>query len=161
MTTVSVIYRYPSNLELNFPEGLEVITFIKEIDGFNYLFVKNAQDGGISLPEEFEASELPNDFLQKLKTEKYQEIEDLRKEFQFKNIIYQDNEFATSQMARQNILGAIKILENSPQGATHYWKDVDEMPYQFSLIDFNEILKLISTRDTKFYSIEAQVKNEA
>lgn len=161
MTTESLVYRYPANLEPRFPEGLEEIKFIKEIDGFNYLFVRNSADSGIGLPEEFEESQLPNDFLQKLKNEKYQEIEDLRKEFQFKNISYQGNEFATSQMARQNILGAIKILEKSTTDATHYWKDINEAPYQFSLADFNEILKLITVRDTKFYYIEAEVKNAA
>lgn len=160
MTTQSVIYRYPSNLELIFPEGLEEISFITEIDGFNYLFVKNVENSQIILPEEFEISQLPQDFLQKLKKGKYQEIEDFRKELQFKNILYQDDWFSASQMARQNILGAISVLINSTLGTKYYWKDIDEASYQFSLDDFNELLKLITERDTKLYFIEAGVKIE-
>ena len=41
------------------------------------------------------------------KTKKYDEIETLRKSYQFAPIIYQDLEFSTSILARQNIIGII------------------------------------------------------
>jgi hypothetical protein len=141
-----------------FPEGLAEIRFLKEIDGFNYLSIKQNDNEIIDLPEEFEEAELPKDFLQEVRQEQYEKAETLRKDYQFKTIIYNDIELSASQMARQNILGIILAQEGSVSDL--YWKDIKENPQTFAINDFREILKIISNRDTKLYCIEAQVKQE-
>jgi len=94
------------------------------------------------------------------KTKKYDEIETLRKSYQFAPIIYQDLEFSTSILARQNIIGIISILKNNPELSSHYWKDNDDKECNFILSDFENLLAIISKRDSKLYYIEAQLNNE-
>ena len=84
--------------------------------------------------------------------------EALRKDYQFKAIIYNDIELSASQMARQNMLGI--ILPQDGLENDLYWKDIKENPQTFAINDLKEILKIISNRDTKLYYIEAQVKKE-
>lgn len=157
MTVKNKIYRYPAYLQIKFPEGLQEVKFIKEIDGFNYLFIKRYKDCKINLPEQFEQADLPEEFLQKIKQEKYQEIEVLRKNLQFKNIIYQNTEYSASQMARQNIVGIITTSGNSSD--KYYWKDVKGNAHQLSINDFKEILQIISSRDSKIYELEESARN--
>ena len=92
---------------MKFPEGLAEIRFLKEIDGFNYLSIKQNDDEFINLPEEFEEAELQEIFLKEIRQEQYEMAEALRKDYQFKAIIYNDIELSASQMARQNMLGII------------------------------------------------------
>ena len=94
------------------------------------------------------------------KTKKYDEIETLRKSYQFAPIIYQDLEFSTSILARQNIIGIISILKNNPELSSHYWNDNDDKECNFILSDFENLLAIISKRDSKLYYIEAQLNNE-
>lgn len=95
--------------------------------------------------------------LNEAKTAKNNEVETLRKSYQFKSISYEGSEFSASQMARQNITA---ILAESDLSGTHYWKDINETAFDFSLDDFKAISKLISQRDSKLYYIEAQIINE-
>lgn len=155
---MSTIYRYAADLEIRFPEGLEEIKFIAEIDGFNYLSIKQNQVAVIALPLEFEESELPADFLSEIRQEKYDKVEALRKDYQFQNITHNEVELSASIMARQNILGKISTIID-PE-AKCYWKDVNEAPLEFVLADFKEMIKIISDRDTKFYYVEAEVRKE-
>lgn len=155
---INKVYRYPSEIQIKFPEGLAEIRFLKEIDGFNYLSIKQNDNEIIDLPEGFEEAELPENFLKEIRQEQYKIAEALRKDYQFKTIIYSDIELSASQMARQNILGI--ILSQDGLENDLYWKDVKENPQTFTINDFKEILKIISNRDTKLYYIEAQVKKE-
>ena len=143
---------------MKFPEGLAEIRFLKEIDGFNYLSIKQNDDEFINLPEEFEEAELPEIFLKEIRQEQYEMAEALRKDYKFKAIIYNDIELSASQMARQNMLGI--ILPQDGLENDLYWKDIKENPQTFAINDLKEILKIISNRDTKLYYIEAQVKKE-
>jgi hypothetical protein len=157
-TNINKIYCYPTKLQINFPEGLGEIRFLKEIDGFNYLSIKQSDDKIIDLPEEFEEVKLPENFLKEIRQEQYKMAETLRKDHQFKNMIYNDIELSASQMARQNMLGIILAQDGSATDL--YWKDIQENSQTFAINDFKEILKIISNRDTKLYYIEAQVKKE-
>ena len=91
------------------------------------------------------------------KNTKNNEVELLRKSYQFQPISYQGSKFSTSQMARQNITA---ILAENNLSESHYWKDINETAFDFTLDDFKSISKLISGRDTKLYYIEAQIINE-
>lgn len=163
MSSTGKIYRYPSDLEVKFPEGLEEIKFLNQIDGFNYLSVKKDKKSKIKLPVEFEESELPENFLEEKRQEKYATIESKRKELQFQEISYQDGKFSASQGARQNMMGIIlleimSIIQNS-KSDSYYWQDINGNPYQFSRDDFKEMMKEISSRDSRLYFIEAEAKN--
>ena len=157
-TNINKVYCYPSDLQIKFPEGLAEIRFLKEIDGFNYLSIKQNDNEVIDLPEEFEEAELPADYLKEIRQEQYEMAEALRKDYQFKTIIYNDIELSASQIVRQNILGI--ILSQDDLENDLYWKDIKENSQTFAINDFKEILKIISNRDTKLYYIEAQVKKE-
>ena len=156
-SNINKVYRYPSELQLKFPEGLSEIRFLSEIDGFNYLSVKQNEDNDITLPDEFEEAELPETFLKEARQEQYEKAESLRKNYQFENVIYNDIELSASQMARQNMLG---VVLSGELDSSYYWKDIKENPQEFTMDDFKEILKIISNRDRKLYYIEAQVKKE-
>lgn len=163
MNSTSKIYRYPSDLEVKFPEGLDEIRFLKQIDGFNYLSVKKDKKSKIKLPSNFEESELPEIFLEEKRQEKYAKIENKRKELQFQEISYQDGKFSASQVARQNMMGIIlleimSIIQNS-KSDSYYWQDVNGNPYQFSRDDFKDMMREISSRDSRLYFIEAEAKN--
>lgn len=155
---INKVYRYPSEIEIKFPEGLAEIKFLKEIDGFNYLSIKQNDDAIIDLPTEFEEAELPENFLQEIRQEQYEQAESLRKHQQSQNIIYNEIELSASKTARQNINSIISI--NDELELNHYWKDVNENPQTFTINDFKEILKIISNRDSKLYYIEAQVRKD-
>lgn len=157
-TNINKVYRYPSEIQINFPEGLAEIKFLKEIDGFNYLSIRKNDDEFIDLPEEFEEAELPEDFLQEIRQEQYKKAEALRKDKQFQNIIYNEIELSASKTARQNINSIISI--NDDLELNYYWKDISENPQTFTINDFKEILKIISNRDSKLYYIEAQVRKD-
>ena len=162
MSQTSKIYRYSSNLQIAFPEGLENIRFLKEIEGFNYISVTKDKKSKILLPVEFEEASLPEDFLEEKRQEKYAKIEDLRKDLQFQNISYQDGEFSASQMARQNMIGIIMleiVATGNTQSETYYWQDNKEKPYQFNRDDFKNITNEISLRDSKLYFIEAEIRS--
>ena len=158
MTNINKLYRYPSEIQIKFPEGLAEIRFLKEIDGFNYLSIKQNDDEVVDLPEEFEEAELPVDYLKEIRQEQYEAAESLRKNYQFKTIIYKDIKLSASQVARQNILSIILVQDASVSDI--YWKDIQENPQIFTINDFKEILKIISTRDSKLYYIEAQITKE-
>lgn len=152
------IYRYPAHLQISFPEGLENIDFLEEIEGFNYLSIRRKKGCTITLPNEFKKTKLPKSFLEKIRKKYYNQSEDLRKKYQFQNLFYKNIELSASQMARSNIMTIISIeddLEN-----IHYWKDVKEKEYKFTINDFKEILKIISNRDSKLYHAEAEIKKE-
>ena len=152
------IYRYPSHLQIKFPEGLENIEFLKEIDGFNYLSIRRKKGCKIVLPNEFEKTKLPQSFLEEIRKRYYDEIEQLRKKSQFQNIIYNDTELSASQIARNNMMAIISIADSAK--ATHYWKDVTEKKYKYTINDFKQILQIISTRDSNLYYIEAKIREE-
>ena len=163
MSSTGKIYRYPANLEMSFPEGLEEIRFLKEIDGFNYLLVKKDKKSKIKLPKEFEESSLPDSFLEEKRQAKYAKIESKRKELQFQEISHQNEKFSASQTARQNMTGIIlleimSIIQNS-KSDSYYWQDINGNPYQFSRDDFKDMLREISSRDSRLYFIEAEAKN--
>lgn len=157
MSSISKTYRYPSNLQIGFPEGLEEIKFLRGIDGFNYLSVKNAKKSKISLPTEFEETAIPEEFLEEKRLVKYTEVEAMRKELQFQSTEYNGVKLSTSQMARQNMLEVIELLRNSDQ-ETHYWQDIKGDSQQFNREDFRKILSMISLRDSKFYFVEAEIR---
>lgn len=156
MSSNNKIYRYPSSLQLLFPEGLEEIRFLRELAGFNYLSVINAKK--IELPKEFEEIELPKELLEELRQKKYGEAELLRKQLQFVPITYQNASFSASLMARQNMIGVVAILSNSADKSNHYWRDENDKAYEFALGDFSNMLKIISARDTELYSTETQIR---
>lgn len=89
---------------------------------------------------------------------KYKEVEQLRKSLQFQPILYQGSKFSASQMARQNMLSILNA--NEPSNSKYYWQDESGKKQSFTLDNFKEILKNISTRDSKLYYIEAQVNAE-
>lgn len=163
MSSTGKIYRYPSDLEVKFPEGLDEIRFLKQIDGFNYLSVKKDKKSKIKLPSNFEESELPESFLEEKRQEKYARIESKRKELQLQEISYQDRKFSASQTARQNMMGIILLeIISIIQGAktdSYYWQDINGNAYQFSRNDFKEMMREISLRDSRLYYIEAEAKN--
>lgn len=128
----------------------EEITLTFDEEGFDVEFIDQSQF------EELTRSK--TDPLEDAKIEKYNEVELLRKFYQFQPVTYEASEFSGSQMARQNMT-AILIINDLPD-VNHYWKDINEVGFEFTLNDFTEILKLISKRDTKFYCIEAQINNE-
>lgn len=113
----------------------------------------------IERPTQEQLDEISEDdiLLNDAKNTKNNEVELLRKSYQFQPISYQGSEFSTSQMARQNITAI--LVENS-FSENHYWKDINETAFDFTLDDFKAISKLISGRDTKLYYIEAQIINE-
>mgnify|MGYP003553641875 CR=1 FL=1 len=157
--TTKKIYRYKARLQVAFPEGLTEIKFIDEIDGFNYLLVTDSSENQTTLPSEFEEAELPNEFLKSKRNRKYSEAESHRKDQQFRPVTYQSKKFSTSQIARQNILEAIEVMRDSASSASCYWQDVDGNACQLSYSDFKNLLKEILARDSKFYFIEAEIKN--
>ncbi len=154
---INKVYRYPSELQLKFPEGLSEIKFLSEIDGFNYLSIRQNDDNEISLPIEFEETKTPEILLTKIRKKKQDEVEAFRKELQFKAISYQEVEISTSQMARQNILSMIATPSSSK--IKYYWRDNKRKNQNFNLNNFQEIISLISSRDTKLYYIEGEIKN--
>ena len=158
-TTIKKIYRYKARLQLAFPEGLTEIKFIDEIDGFNYLLVTGSSENQILLPVEFEEAELPDEFLKSKRNQKYIEAELYRKDRQFQPIEYQSKKFSTSHIARQNILEVIEVMRDSSSGTSCYWQDADGNACQLSYSDFKNLLKEILARDSKFYFIEAEIKN--
>jgi hypothetical protein len=89
---------------------------------------------------------------------KYREVEQLRKSLQFKFVSYQGSDFSASQMARQNMLSILNA--NEPSNSKYYWQDETGKAQSFTLDNFKEILKNISTRDSKLYYIEAQINTE-
>lgn len=113
----------------------------------------------IERPTQEQLDEISEDdiLLNDAKNTKNNEVEILRKSYQFQPISYQGSEFSTSQMARQNITA---ILAENTLSGSHYWKDINETAFDFTLDDFKAISKLISGRDTKLYYIEAQIINE-
>lgn len=112
------------------------------------------QEGALKLSDQ----EFADHRLQESKKQKYQEAETLRKQYQFQNINYLDSELSTSEIAKQNILGVTMLLSASPSNK-HYWRDNKNKPIQLSLTDCQNILKLISVRDTKLYFIEGEIRN--
>lgn len=158
-TTTKKIYRYKAGLQLAFPEGLTEIKFIDEIDGFNYLSVTNSSENQTPLPVEFEEIELPDEFLESKRNQKYLEAELRRKKLQFEPIEHQSKKFSTSQIARQSILEAIEVMRDEDSGSTRYWQDIDGNTCQLGYSDFKNLLKEILARDSKFYFIEAEIKN--
>ena len=157
MDNINKIYCYPAQSQIKFPEGLDEISYIKEIAGFNYLSIRQGSDTIINLPPEFIEAKLPENFLEEIRQKQYDKAEILRKKYQFQNIIYDDIKLSASQMVRQNMLG---IIISNRSSSNHYWKDIEENYQQFTIDDFKKILKIISNRDSKLYYIEAQVKKE-
>ena len=153
------IYRYKARLQVAFPEGLTEIKFIDEIDGFNYLSVIDSSENQTTLPAEFEEAELPDKFLKSKRNQKYSEAESHRKDRQFQPVTYQSKKFSTSQIARQNILEAIEVMRDAASSASCYWQDADGNACQLGYSDFKNLLKEILARDSKFYFIEAEIKN--
>ena len=122
------------------------------------IFAKDGFDLEIIDQDKFlELTSSQIDSIKIVQTKKYNEVELLRKSYQFQPISYQGSEFSTSQMARQNITA---ILAENTLSGSHYWKDINETAFDFTLDDFKAISKLISGRDTKLYYIEAQIINE-
>lgn len=158
MSSTSKIYRYPSDLEVKFPEGLDEIRFLREKDGFNYLSVKNSSENPIALPLEFEEAVFPEELLEAERQKRYLEAELIRKERQFQTITHGDISFSASQMARQNMLGVIEIIRNSPSHETRYWQDLSKETHHLNCEDFRSILNAISLRDTALYYVEAEIR---
>ena len=75
-------------------------------------------------------------------------------------MLFRSLEFSTSILARQNIIGVISILKNNPELSSHYWKDNDDTQCDFTLSDFENLLAIISKRDSKLYYIETQLNKE-
>jgi hypothetical protein len=94
--------------------------------------------------------------LEHLKLQKISAAENYRKYLQFLPINYNGVELSTSEMARQNILTNILILDSSTK---KYWRDESNASCEFDINNFKEITTLISERDSKLYSIEAEIKN--
>ena len=97
--------------------------------------------------------------LEEIKKQKYQQIEFLRKYKQFLPISYKNSEFSTSQLARQNMLGIIAWLDKQPFSTKHFWRDIEDKSFNFSLKDFKNIMSAIIKRDTEFYYIEGKIRN--
>jgi hypothetical protein len=119
-------------------------------EGFDLKFIDQSQF------EELSGSK--NDPLKNAKTIKCNEVKFLRKSYQFQTINYQGFELSTSQMARQNMLSILNA--NEPSNSKYYWQDEAGKAQSFTLDNFKEILKNISTRDSKLYYIEAQINAE-
>lgn len=94
--------------------------------------------------------------LEQLKSQKLSEAENYRKFLQFQPITYNNAEFSTSEVARQNMVISILTLNTS---AKKSWIDKNNAIYEFNSKNFKEIATIISDRDRKLYLIEAEVKN--
>ena len=103
-----------------------------------------------------ESIKKPEPDLEQLKSQKLSEAENYRKHLQFQPIKYQSATFSTSEMARQNIMTSVLILNGS---AKKYWRDSENNSHEFNAKNFKEIATLISERDTKLYSIETEIKS--
>ncbi len=98
----------------------------------------------------------PEPDFEQLKSQKLSEAENYRKHLQFQPIKYKSATFSTSEMARQNIMTSVLLLSSS---AKKYWQDNENNSHNFSAKNFKEIATLISERDTKLYSIEAEIRS--
>jgi len=98
----------------------------------------------------------PEPDLEQLKSQKLSEAENYRKYIQFQPIKYRSSTFSASEMARQNILSSVLLLNGS---AKKYWRDNENNSHEFNTKNFKEIAELISERDTKLYAIETEVKD--
>lgn len=94
--------------------------------------------------------------LEQLKLQKLSEAENYRKFLQFQPITYNDAEFSSSEVARQNILISVLTLNTS---AKKNWIDKNDTIYEFNAKNFKEIATIISDRDSKLYMIETEVRN--
>jgi hypothetical protein len=122
----------------------------KEKSNRHYEALEKWIEKGGNVEEEFDLPEI--------QLTKCDEVETLRKIYQFENIIYQNNIFSTSPAARQDLTGIVIILNNS--NLKYYWKDVDEKIYEFGFADFKELLQIILKRDSKLHYVEAQIKRQ-
>lgn len=107
--------------------------------------------------EESETKPTEEELLKQAKEDRCNEAEMLRKNQQLQPILYQESQFSTSQMARQNILSFIATLKDTPD-VKCYWRDDSDNAYQFNLSDFSEILKIILLRDGKLYFVETEIR---
>ena len=149
---------YLANNNVSVEDLTRKIIFKEDVDE-NGAYINEWNIAEIERPTQEQLDEISEDdiLLNDAKNTKNNEVELLRKSYQFQPISYQGSEFSTSQMARQNITAI--LVENS-FSENHYWKDINETAFDFTLDDFKAISKLISGRDTKLYYIEAQIINE-
>lgn len=120
----------------------------------NVKYLLKNKDKIISDYQEFIKEPEPD--LEQLKSQKLSETENYRKYLQFQSIKYKSAIFSTSEIARQNILTSILLLDSS---AKKYWRDSENNSHEFNTKNFKEIATLISERDTKLYSIETEIKS--
>lgn len=161
-TTYLVEGYFPKNISYN---KNKINKKIKTIDGSPYIEITNEEhqsnlsktmcviDG---VYQEYIKPEA--ELMTEAKNLKYREVEQLRKYLQFQFILYQGSKFSASQMARQNMLSILNT--NEPSNSKYYWQDEAGKAQSFNLDKFKEILKKISTRDSKLYYIEAQINAE-
>jgi len=107
--------------------------------------------------EEIKISPTEEELLKQAKEDRCNEAEILRKNQQLQPILYQDSQFSSSQMARQNILSFMVTLKDNPE-VKCYWRDNNDNACQFNLSDFSKILKIILLRDGKLYFIETEIR---
>jgi len=150
------IYLSNNNISI---ENLEGKISLKDDADNNGAYIDKWNIAEIEKPTLEQLDEISEDkiLLNEAKIARNNEVETLRKSYQFQPIFYEGSKFSTSQMARQNITA---ILAENDLSGTHYWKDINENAFDFTLDDFKEISKLISQRDSKLYYIEAQIIND-
>jgi hypothetical protein len=122
----------------------------KEKANRHYEALQEWIDEGGNVEDEFD--------LQEIQLAKCNEVESLRKFYQFQDIDYKNTILSTSPTARQNLAGVVIILNGS--NLKYYWKDVEEQIHEFGFDDFKSILQTILKRDSKLYYIESQIKNQ-